>query len=50
MVLPADLAAGVYPLEIGWYERDSGQRWEVTLEGEGTVNRLLIGPLQVVSD
>jgi hypothetical protein len=49
MVLPADLASGVYPLEIGWYERDSGQRWEVTLDGGGTVNRLLIGPLQVVT-
>jgi hypothetical protein len=49
MVLPADLAAGVYPLEIGWYERDTGQRWEVTLDGGQAVNRLLIGPLQVVT-
>jgi hypothetical protein len=49
MVLPADLASGAYPLEIGWYERDSGQRWELGLDGGGTVNRLLIGPLQVVT-
>jgi 4-amino-4-deoxy-L-arabinose transferase-like glycosyltransferase len=49
VVLPADLASGVYPIEIGWYERDSGQRWGVSLDGKAVVNRLLIGPLQVAS-
>jgi hypothetical protein len=49
MVLPAGLAQGLYPAEIGWYERDTGQRWTVTLDGGQTVDRLLLEPLEVVS-
>jgi 4-amino-4-deoxy-L-arabinose transferase-like glycosyltransferase len=48
MVLPAGLAPGVYPVEIGWYERDSGLRWAVTLDGGQAVDRLLLGPLHVL--
>jgi len=49
MILPSELAPGVYPIEIGWYERDSGQRWVVTLDAGHTIDRLLLGPLQVAS-
>jgi hypothetical protein len=45
--LPAELGSGVYPVEIGWYERDTGLRWTVAAGG-GEVDRLLIGPLWVV--
>ena len=47
VVLPGDPGQGVYPIEIGWYERDSGQRWTVPLNGGQAVDRLLLGPLYV---
>lgn len=40
--LPGDLAPGVYPLEIGWYERDTGVRWTVQDPQGRQVNRLLL--------
>jgi hypothetical protein len=49
MVLPAVIQPGLYPLEIGWYERDNGQRWAVTSEEAQAADRLLLGPLQVVT-
>ncbi|MBN1640547.1 MAG: glycosyltransferase family 39 protein [Anaerolineae bacterium] len=49
VALPADLQPGVYPIELGWYERDTGARWTATLPGGGEVDRLLIGPLRVGS-
>jgi hypothetical protein len=48
--LPGDLAAGAYPaypIELGWYERGTGERWAVTLPGKGQVDRLLLSPLRV---
>jgi hypothetical protein len=46
--LPRDLAPGEYPLELGWYERDTGTRWQVDNSGASeTVDRLMI-PLAVV--
>ena len=45
--LPGDLAAGEYPVELGWYERDTGARWTAAVDGGASVDRLLIGPLQV---
>jgi hypothetical protein len=47
--LPGDLAPGVYPLELGWYERDSGVRWAVDMPGGGQVDRLLLVPLEVAT-
>jgi hypothetical protein len=46
--VPGDLPPGAYPVELGWYERDTRQRWAV--DGvEGPVDRLLLGPLRVES-
>jgi hypothetical protein len=45
--LPGDLAPGEYPLELGWYERESGVRWLVELPGGGQVDRLLLQTLRV---
>jgi hypothetical protein len=47
LALPGDLRAGAYPIELGWYERDTGVRWNVqTTEGERP-NRLLLQPVRV---
>ena len=45
--LPGELAAGAYPVELGWYERDTGARWAVPLPGGGQVDRLLLGTVIV---
>jgi hypothetical protein len=45
--LPVDLAPGDYPIELGWYERDTGVRWRAAAGGGQEVDRLLIGPLRV---
>jgi hypothetical protein len=44
--LPGDLAEGAYPLELGWYERDTGQRWTVDL-GSERVDRVLLEAIGV---
>jgi hypothetical protein len=44
--LPADLSPGRYPLELGWYERDAGARWTVTLAEGGQVDRVLLRALE----
>jgi hypothetical protein len=47
--LPADLEPGKYPIEFGWYEQDTGERWRVGRRKTNvTVDRLLI-PLDVVA-
>jgi hypothetical protein len=46
-VLPGDLAPGTYPIELGWYERNSGLRWSVDLSGGAQVDRLLLASLRV---
>jgi hypothetical protein len=47
--LPGDLAPGAYPIELGWYERDSGVRWGVALAEGGQVDRVLLQPLSVAA-
>jgi len=49
LALPGDLVSGDYPIELGWYERDSGVRWVVDLPGGGRVDRLLLEPLKVAT-
>jgi hypothetical protein len=46
-LIPGDMPAGLYPLELGWYERDTGQRWPVDGMAEGSVDRVLLGSLQI---
>ena len=47
LALPGDLRDGAYPIELGWYERDTAVRWKVqTAEGEQP-NRLLLQPVRV---
>jgi len=45
--VPSDAPPGEYPLEIGVYRPDSGQRWNVPLEGVGAADRLLLRPVSV---
>jgi 4-amino-4-deoxy-L-arabinose transferase-like glycosyltransferase len=45
LALPGDLAPGRYPLELGWYERDTGARWGVTLPDGEQVDRVLLRAL-----
>jgi 4-amino-4-deoxy-L-arabinose transferase-like glycosyltransferase len=47
MVLPGDLPAGAYPIEVGWYERNTGARWPVPLTGGESTDRLLLPALHV---
>ena len=48
--VPADLPAGTYPVELGWYERDTGERWPVALPDGTAVDRVLLRPLVVVGE
>jgi hypothetical protein len=47
--LPGELAAGAYPVELGWYERDTLVRWSVpTGDGEHALaDRLLLQPIVI---
>lgn len=45
--VPGDLPPGRYPIELGWYERDTMRRWKVLTAG-GEVDRVLLQPLEVV--
>lgn len=46
LTLPGDLPPGTYPLELGWYEPGTPERW--TFEtGSGPADRLLLQPLIV---
>jgi hypothetical protein len=47
MDLPADLAAGEYPLEIGLYLAETGQRLPVVLAGQPDSDALLLRPLVI---
>jgi hypothetical protein len=47
--LPGGLAPGAYPIELGWYERDSGARWPIDLRDGDRVDRLLLAPLRVAA-
>jgi hypothetical protein len=47
LALAGDLAPGVYPIELGWYERDTGTRWTVSLPDGGSVDRVLLEALKV---
>ena len=47
IVLPSDLPPGTYPLEIGLYIADTGQRLQVERAGQPAGDALLLEPLQV---
>lgn len=49
LALPGDLAPGPYPIELGWYERESGTRWTIDLPQGAQVDRLLLRPVQVAA-
>jgi hypothetical protein len=40
--LPPDLHPGTYPIEVGWYDSDTGQRWAYTVGGEVVGDRWLL--------
>ena len=40
--LPSDLPPGSYPIEIGWYDADTGQRWAYRLGEERVGDRWLV--------
>jgi 4-amino-4-deoxy-L-arabinose transferase-like glycosyltransferase len=44
--LPGDLPPGTYPVELGWYERDTGARWAVIVPDGRQIDRLLLPPLR----
>jgi 4-amino-4-deoxy-L-arabinose transferase-like glycosyltransferase len=46
--LPSDLAPGDHVIELGWYERDTGVRWPITLSDESQIDRLLLQPLTIM--
>jgi hypothetical protein len=39
--LPPDLAPGTYPIEVGWYDADTGKRWPYVVNGETVGDRML---------
>ncbi len=47
IVLPDDLPPGVYPIEVGLYLADSGQRLQVVVPGLPDSDVVLLRPLQV---
>jgi hypothetical protein len=49
MPVPGDLAPGVYPIEVGWYEKDTGVRWKVNSRSIGYVVERLLLPLDVMA-
>jgi hypothetical protein len=40
--LPSELPPGAYPIEIGWYDADTGQRWAYRLGDEIAGDRWLV--------
>jgi hypothetical protein len=42
IALPADLPPGTYPVEIGWYDREAGQRWGYWIRDEVAGDRWLL--------
>jgi hypothetical protein len=48
--LPGDLQPGALPIELGWYERDTGARWPVGTAGGDQVDRLLLQPLIIAGE
>ena len=47
--LPGDLSPGRYPVELGWYERDTLERWHVPTGdgGQTPADRVLLQPIEV---
>jgi hypothetical protein len=39
--LPGGLAPGAYPIEVGWYDANTGERWPYLVEGEQVGDRML---------
>ncbi|RME47074.1 MAG: hypothetical protein D6791_06725 [Chloroflexi bacterium] len=49
VLIPRDLAAGQYQVELGLYDRGTGQRRPVFQAGMPASDRLLVGPVTVRS-
>jgi hypothetical protein len=47
MLLPVDSGAGVYPLMIGLYDAESGDRLTIEVNGEQLGDRLLLAEIEV---
>ena len=47
IALPADLSAGRYRLEVGWYDASTVTRWPCTVDGELVGDRFLAPGLEV---
>jgi hypothetical protein len=45
--LSGDLVAGLYPIELGWYDRNTDVRWDVSTGDGRQVNRLLLQPVRI---
>ena len=48
--LPGDLQPGALPIELGWYERDTGARWPVSTADGDHADRLLLQPLIIAGE
>jgi hypothetical protein len=48
--MPQDLQPGALPIELGWYEHDTGLRWPVDTTDGNQVDRLLLQPLIVAGE
>jgi hypothetical protein len=40
--LPQELPPGVYPVEVGWYDAETGRRWRFTMDGAVVGDRWLL--------
>lgn len=47
ITLPKDLPAGVYQVEIGWYDAETLERWPCTVDGEHVGDRFLLEGVEV---
>jgi hypothetical protein len=45
--LPADLAPGSYRVEVGWYDRESLQRWICYVDGQPAGDRALLPAVEI---
>jgi hypothetical protein len=48
IALPADLAAGAYGLEVGWYDASTVTRWPCTIDGKAVGDRFLSPAPEVI--
>jgi hypothetical protein len=47
IILPADVPPGEYPIEVGLYVRETGQRLPVTVDGQAVGDAIRLGSLAI---